>query len=68
MFENHRKRSHCERSELRLHFEWTKVHQKCQNGPFGEILENLKLTVKQCYQTEQNLVENVKNKTVKCDI
>ena len=20
----------CERSELRLHFEWTKVHQKCQ--------------------------------------
>ena len=22
---------HCERSELRLHFEWPKVHQKCQN-------------------------------------
>ena len=21
---------HCERSELRLHFEWTKVNQKCQ--------------------------------------
>ena len=21
---------HCERSELRLHFEWTKIHQKCQ--------------------------------------
>ena len=31
-FENHRKSliQHCERSELRLHFEWTKVHQKCQ--------------------------------------
>ena len=28
MFENHRKSliQHCERSELRLHFEWTKVH------------------------------------------
>ena len=22
---------HCERSELRLHFEWTNVNQKCQN-------------------------------------
>ena len=32
MFENHRKSliQHCERSELRLHFEWTKVHYKCQ--------------------------------------
>ena len=28
VFENHRKSSiqHCERSELRLHFEWTKVN------------------------------------------
>ena len=23
---------YCERSELRLHYEWTKIHQKCQNG------------------------------------
>ena len=32
MFENHRKRliQHYERSELHLHFEWTKVDQKCQ--------------------------------------
>ena len=32
VFENHRKSliQQCERSELRLHFEWTKVHQKCQ--------------------------------------
>ena len=32
VFENHRKSriQHCERSELRLHFEWTKVNQKCQ--------------------------------------
>ena len=32
VFENHSKSliQHCERSELRLHFEWTKVHQKCQ--------------------------------------
>ena len=28
VFENHRKSliQHCERSELRLHYEWTKVH------------------------------------------
>ena len=32
MVENHRKSLiyHCERSELRLHFEWTKVYQKRQ--------------------------------------
>ena len=32
MFENHRKSriQHCERSELRLHFKWTKVNKKCQ--------------------------------------
>ena len=32
VFENHRKSpiQHCEQSELRLHFERTKVHQKCQ--------------------------------------
>ena len=32
VFENHRKSliQHCERSELRLHFECTKVYQKCQ--------------------------------------
>ena len=36
VFENHRKsliQQHCERSELRLHFEWTKVVQ------FGEFLK-----------------------------
>ena len=32
VFENYRKSliQHCERNELRLHFEWTKVYQKCQ--------------------------------------
>ena len=32
MFENHRKSliQHCERSELCLHFEWTKLNFKCQ--------------------------------------
>ena len=28
---------HCERSELRLHFEWTKVHKKCQKLSILEI-------------------------------
>ena len=34
VFENHRKSriQYCERSELRLHFEWTKVHTKCQKS------------------------------------
>ena len=32
LFENHRKSliQHCERSELRLRFEWTKAYLKCQ--------------------------------------
>ena len=32
VFENRRKSliRHCERSELRIHFEWTKVNPKCQ--------------------------------------
>ena len=32
VFENHRKSliQHCERSEIRIHFELTKVNQKCQ--------------------------------------
>ena len=52
VFENHRKSliQHCEQSELRLHFEWTKVNQ---NGPFWRVFEILKLAVKQCYQTGQ---------------
>ena len=67
MFENHRKSriQHCERSELRLHFEWTKVHKKCQKMVnFGDFFE------KTCGQTVlpdrsiligQKLVKNAKN-------
>ena len=38
MFENHRKSiiKHCERSELRLHFEWTKI-QYAKNCPIWQI-------------------------------
>ena len=40
MFENHPKCliQHCERSELRLHFEWTKVHSKCQKWSIWRVL------------------------------
>ena len=41
VFENHSKSiiHYCERSELRLHVEWAKVHKKnAKNGQFGEIL------------------------------
>ena len=46
------KKSHvfCERSELRLHFEWTKVNLNAKNGPFWQFFENLK----QCYQTSHD--------------
>ena len=52
MVENHRNSliQQCERSELRLHFEWTKVHWKCPKWFICEFFENLKLAVKQCYQ------------------
>ena len=55
VFENHRKGliQHCERSELRLHFEWTKVNWKCQKLSIWQVFEKLKLVVKQCYQTGQ---------------
>ena len=69
VFENHRKSliHHCELSELRLHFEWTKVDSKCQNW---SILASFWKT-EACGQTVltdrsvligQNLGENVKNK------
>ena len=53
VFENPAKSliQHCERSELCLHFEWTKVHKNAKNGQFWRLFENLKLAVKQCYQT-----------------
>ena len=55
VFENHRKSliQHCERSELRLHFELTSLLKTPKNGPFWRVFENLKLAVKQCYQTGQ---------------
>ena len=56
VFENHRKSliQHCERSELRLHFEWTKsLLKSTKYDQFWRVFENLKLAVKQCYQTGQ---------------
>ena len=45
MFENHRKSiiQHCERSELRLHFEWTKDIKNAENGQFWRVFEKLNL-------------------------
>ena len=37
---------HCERSELLLHFKWTKVYQNAKNGPFWRVFEKLKLKAK----------------------
>ena len=75
VFANQRKSliQHCERSELRLHFEWTKVNYKCQKW---SNLESFWKT-EACGQTElpdrsvligQKLVENVKIQKFKWDI
>ena len=56
VFENHRKSliQHCERSKLRLHFEWTKVNfEMPKMANFWRLFENVKLAVKQFYQTGQ---------------
>ena len=52
VFENHKKSriQHCERSELRLHFKWTKIDYFAQNSQFWRVSENMKLAVKHCYQ------------------
>ena len=55
VFETHRKSliQHCERSELRLHFSGQKLIKNAKNCQFWRVFENLKLAVKQCYQTGQ---------------
>ena len=55
VFENHTKSliQHCERSELRLLSSGQKLIKNDKNGPFRRVFENLKLAVKQCYQTGQ---------------
>ena len=75
MFENHRKSfiQHCERSELPLHFESTKVDIRCQKR---SILASFWKS-EACGQTVlpdgsvligQKLVENAKIQKFKCDI
>ena len=53
VFENHRKSliQHCERSERRLHLSGQKLTRNAKNSQFWRVCENLKLAVKQCYQT-----------------
>ena len=45
VFENRPKSriQHCERSGLRLHFEWTKLNYNCQKFSIWQVFENLKL-------------------------
>ena len=63
MFENHRKVSFNIASEASYVYilSGQKLNKNAKNGPFGELFENLKLAVKQCYQTGQigqKLLEN----------
>ena len=75
MFENQPKSriQHCERSELRLHFEWTKIHQKWQKwsnltnfwlteATFQLVLPDKPLLI------GQKLIENAKIEKFRCDI
>ena len=50
-----------------------KLIKNAKNAPFWRVYQNLKLAVKQCYQTGQfligqKLVENAKIQKFKCDI
>ena len=75
VFENQRKSiiQHCERSELRLHFEWTKINWKCQKWSIlasfwkPEICGQTVLPDRSVLKG-QKLVENAKIKKFKCDI
>ena len=75
VFENQRKSliQHCKRSELRLHFMWTKVNQKCQKWSIlasfwkPEACGQIVLPDRSVF-IEQKLVENAKIKIFKCDI
>ena len=67
VFENHIESliQYCERSELRLQ----KLIKMQKTGTIWRVFENLKLAVKQCYQTgyfqkRQKLVENAKINTI----
>ena len=55
VFKNHRRSliQHWKRSELCLLSEQTKLFKNAKNGQFWQFFENLKLAVKQCYQTGQ---------------
>ena len=59
VFENHRKSLISNASlrasltELCLHFSGQKLIRNAKNGSFWRVFENLKLAVKQCYQTGQ---------------
>ena len=64
MFESQRKSrsQHCERSELHLHFEMTKLHQKCQKWRFygKPKASGQKVVPDKSILIGQKLVENAK--------
>ena len=57
---------HCERSELKVQ----KFIKNAKNGRFGELFENVKITVlpDRSILIEQKLVESAKIEILKCDI
>ena len=68
MFENNRKSiiQHCERSELRLHFEWTKTPKMVNFGEFLKTRSLLSNSVTR--RLGQKLMENAKIQKFKSDI
>lgn len=63
VFENYRKSliRQCERSELRLHFEWTKVDEICPKSPLWRVFEK-RSVIRQVTFNRTKLVENGKKK------
>ena len=64
---------HCERSELRLHFEWTQVNEKCQKWSILASFSKPEACGKTVLPDRsvfigQKLVENAKIRKLKCDI
>ena len=65
VFENHIQLCICEQSELRLYFEWTKVHEKCQKWAEAcgqTVLPDRSLLIR------QKLVGRAKIGKFKCDV
>ena len=57
-----------ERSELRLHTEWTKNHKKCHKWLIWRVYENQSVLPDRSLIIGKKLIENAKIEKFRCDI